>query len=121
MESLRAHLATLRVRMVGSAALYVAFVATAVWMGLSRQLLAEDRMLMWMIPLVMCMLALPTSAKPAVWPRVEEPDEEVEVEQARVFVRRAQSRLTVMRVTYLAGAILLILGLKFGVMPAPTA
>jgi hypothetical protein len=110
-ERLESHLRSIQTRIGLSIAIYVVFMIAAVVLGIQGRTLDDDRMLLWMVPLVSAVLVLPRSTMLSRWPTADDDDEAARIEMARTTLRAWNGRVIVMRFGYIvvAGALLAVL------------
>lgn len=116
MDQLDKHRKFIRLRIVGSAIIYLVFLAMAVQLGLRGVTFRDDMMLLWIIPFVLSLVVLPRSTQPDRWPKPENAEDADKIEMVRAEMRATYQRTIVIRVAYLALAFLTIFMLgKLGV------
>lgn len=104
MERLERHLKSIQTRIGASIVIYLVFVVAAIALGIRGGTFDDDKMLLWMVPLVGAVVVLPRSTMLSRWPTPDDEDEEMRIEMARNTLRAANGRVIVMRVGYLVGA-----------------
>ena len=109
MERLERHLQNTRLRTLLSMTAYGAFVVIAFVLGQQHDALDNDRMLIWMAPLIAAVAILPRSPAQITWPSSPSAEEQDRIDMIRQELRQWQSRVTVVRLVYLVVALFTLL------------
>lgn len=100
MEAIEQLYQTSRLRMIGSVLVFALFVMLAGFQAITGNVMSDDVMLLWMIPLVASFIALPSGLHRKSWPQQSDPSLQDRMDFLRESLREIETRAMYTRFAY---------------------